>query len=32
MKLEMKEIDEKIKRQNKKIEALIRNYNDREEK
>ena len=31
MKLEMKEIDEEIKRQNKKIESLIRSYNDNEE-
>ena len=30
MKLEMKEIDEEIKRQNKKIESLIRSYNDNE--
>ena len=32
MKLEVKEIEEEIKRQNKKIEPLIRYYNDREEK
>lgn len=31
MKLEMKEIDEEIKRQNKKIESLIRSYDDEEE-
>ena len=32
MKLEMKRIDEELKSKNKKIEALIRNYNDKEEK
>ena len=32
MKLEVKEIEEEIKRQNKKIEPLIRYYNDKEEK
>ena len=32
MKLEMKEIEEEIKKQNKKIEPLIKYYKDREEK
>ena len=32
IKLEVKEIEEEIKRQNKKIEPLIRYYNDKEEK
>ena len=32
MKLEVKEIEEEIKRKNKKIKPLIRYYNDREEK
>ena len=32
MKLEVKEIEEEIKKQNKKIEPLIRYYNDKEEK
>ena len=31
MKLEMKKIDEEIKRQNKKIELLIKSYNDKKE-
>ena len=31
MKLEMKKIDEEIKRQNKKIEPLIKSYNDKKE-
>ena len=32
MKLEMKKIDEEIKKKNKKIEPLIRYYSDKEEK
>ena len=32
MKLEVKEIEKEIKKQNKKIEPLIRYYNDKEEK